>query len=473
MQHKPKGVRATHREYDTFLPIWQRCGDVVDGQRSMHKGGEKYLPKLKAEGVDDYKARIARSDFFNATWRTIDGLVGMAFRKDPTVTVPAKVEPYLADIDMAGTHVHRLAKDLCEDVLEYGRIGVLVDFPAMPENVTAISEQTGERMGLRPRICTYEAAAITNWRYQTIGGATVLVQGVLKETAEIEVDEFTRETEDRWRVLDLEGGRYRQRIYRIDKNGNDELVEEIYPVRNGATLSFIPFYIVGRNGLQTSCEEPPLIDLVDANIAHYQVNSDYRHGLHFTGLPTLFLAGVTQEEGAAPFYIGSAAAITSPHPDAKGMFIEYTGQGLGAVEKALASLERRLAVLGARMIADENRQVETLGATQIKRAGENSVMAAIVLAISEVMEKCIAVMADWVGASGEVVYQINRDFVPADMDAQRLTALVGAWQSGAISEAELFDVLKRADVIDAEKTLEEHQEEVGQMTLPAPEAIAA
>ena len=155
------------------------------------------------------------------------------------------------------------------------------------------------------------------------------------------------------------------------------------------------------------------------------------------------------------------------------MFIEYTGQGLGAVEKALASLERRLAVLGARMIADENRQVETLGATQIKRAGENSVMAAIVLAISEAMEKCIAVMADWVGASGEVVYQINRDCVPADMDAQRLTALVGAWQSGAISEAELFDVLKRADVIDAEKTLEEHQAEVGQMTLPAPEAIAA
>jgi hypothetical protein len=429
----------------------------------MHAAGEGYLPKLAGEDETEYASRIKRADFFNATWRTIAGLTGMAFRKDPAVDVPAAIEPFLEDIDLAGSSIYGVAKLLTEEVLEYGRVGLLVDHPPMPDNVSAISRAVAERMGLRPTLQVYEALRIRNWRFDRIGNATVLVQVVLAETAEVFEDEFEAKCEDRYRVLDLdETGTYRQRVFKVAKDGKDELIEgPIYPLMNGNGMDFIPFYIIGPNGIATGCEEPPLIDLVDANIAHYQVNADYRHGLHFTGLPTLFLAGVVQEADSAPFYIGGQAAITSPHPEAKGMFIEYSGQGLGAIEKALAGLERRMAILGARMLADEARQVETLGATQIKRAGENSVMAAIVISVSQCIERALGVMAQWVGASGEVTFQISREFVPAGMDAQQLTAVVSAWQSGALSEAEMLELFKRGDVIDAEKTLEEHQEEVG------------
>lgn len=471
------GVRTTHREYDEYAEVWRTCDDVVDGQRAMHKAGERYLPKLTEEGSDAYKARVKRADFYNATWRTIAGLVGMAFRKDPTVEVPAAIEPYLANIDLAGTTLYTFAKEVCEEVLEYGRLGLLVDHPPMPENVTSLSQKAAETRGLRPSLRKYGPEHIINWRYGKVSNAKTLTMVVLQEEAQIAKSEFEFDEENRYRVLDLdENGQYRQRVYRIDDKGRDELVEgPIYPQMFGRALDFIPFYIIGTNGMALECDEPPLIDLIDANIAHYQVNADYRHGLHFTGLPTLFLAGVQQEEGNAPFYIGSSAAITSPHPDAKGAYIEFTGQGLGAMREALASLEQRMAVLGARMLADETSQVETLGATQIKRTGENSVLASIVIGVSQVLTRALEVMRDWSGASGEVKFEISREFLPAGMDPAKMRELLAAWQSGAISFEDYFLNMQSADIIRAEKTFEEHREQVDSqgLAMPAPSATVA
>lgn len=467
------GVRTTHKAYDEMVEQWKRASDVCNGQRSVHRAGTAYLPKLAGETDEEYTARVKRSDFFNATWRTIAGLTGMAFRKDPAVAVPAAIEPFLDDIDLAGTTLYSLAKDLTEDVLQYGRIGVLVDYPPMPENVTAISKAAQERLGLRPTIQTYGAECIINWRYERFGNATVLTMVVLKEDALVRTaDEFTDESETRYCVLDLdEGGFYRQRVFRSknNKDNKDELLSEVWPSMRGQRITYIPFVIVGANGMAGAVEEPPLIDLIDKNVAHYQVNSDYRHGAHFTALPTLFLAGIDEESA---ILIGGSAAVTARDPNARGEFLEYKGTGLGALENQLDRIERQMAVLGARMIADESRQAETLGATQIKRAGENSVLAAIVINVSDTITWALGIMAEWAGAAGDVEYSINREFLPQGMDAQQLTALVGAWQSGALSDLELFDLFQRGDVIDGGKDYEQHQEEVSQMALPAPVAPA-
>lgn len=463
------GVRTTHREYDQYIEVWRTCDNVVQGQRAMHKAGERYLPRLADETTVSYKARLARSDFYNATWRTIAGLVGMAFRKPPTIMLPAAIEPFADNIDLAGTTLYTFAKEVTEEVLEYGRLGLLVDHPMMPENITTLNAAAAEAQGLRPTLKKYAPENIINWRWITRGNATVLGMVVLKEKAEVQKGEFEFGLEDRYRVLDLdENGVYRQRVYRIDEKGRDELVQgPIYPMMRGQVMGMIPFFIMGTNGLALDCDEPPLIDLIDANIAHYQVNSDYRHGLHFTALPTLFLAGVTQDEKADPFYVGSSAAITSPDPNAKGSYIEFTGQGLTPIKDALASLEQRMAVLGARMIADEQRQVETLGATEIKRTGENSVLASIVISVSQTMEAALKVMAEWAGAGGEVKFEISREFLPAGMDPAKMRELLAAWQAGALSFEDYFQNMQRADIIRPEKTFEEHQEAVDAGSLPA------
>lgn len=457
------GVRTTHPTYDKLAPKWKRCSDVVDGQDALHKGREMYLPKLKDEDEAGYSARIKRSDFYNATWRTIAGLAGMAFRKPPTVTVPTALDAYLADIDMAGCSLDDMAKSLVEDALEYGAFGLMVDHPPAPENVTGLTVATSEALGLRPLIRYYEIESVINWRYIRRNNRTVLGLVVLKEEAQVGGDEFSQNTEDRYRVLDLggEGGTYRQRVFRINDKEQDELVEVIVPLMNGKALSEIPFRICGE------MDEPPLIDLVDANLAHYQVNADYRHGLHFTGLPTAVVSGYAPTEGEK-LYIGSTAAWVFPDPNAKATYLEFTGQGLSELREELRSLEQRMAVLGARMIADEAKQVETLGATQIKRSGENSILSSLVQEVSASIEWALRLFAQWVGQAGEVVYQINRDYNPALLDAQQLTALLGAVQAGEMSSQSLFDLLQRGDLIDPGVTYEEERARIDTQTPPRP-----
>jgi hypothetical protein len=140
---------------------------------------------------------------------------------------------------------------------------------------------------------------------------------------------------------------------------------------------------------------------------------------------------------------------------------------LPALRDALNETKQEMALLGARAIADETKQAETLGATAIKRSGENSILSSIAIAVSEALEWGLTIFAQWAGQDGEVVYQLNRDFMPAMIDAQQLTALVSAVQAGKLSDAEFFALMQRGDVIDSEVSFEEHQANV-EITAPAP-----
>jgi hypothetical protein len=475
------GVSTTHRDYDKFAPKWKRCRDCVAGQDAVHAATTAYLPKLKDESDglggtpndNDYSARLKRSDFFNGTWRTIAGLGGMAFRKPPTVKVPTGIEPYLDDINLAGVPMDALAMETLDEVLSVGRIFILVDHPEPPDNVTPLTVAVAETMGVRPMIQLYPAESLINWKFGRVANAWVLTMAVLKECVAVPKDEFEDKYEDRYRVLDLdETGKYRQRLFRKLEGKTDEQIgSDVYPTMNGKVLNYIPGIIVGADGMGDQIDEPPLIDLVDANLALYGINADYRHGLHFTGLPTPYVAGYQASQQGEKFYIGSTSAWVFPDPNAKVGFLEFTGQGLDALKQARDDKKLEMAMLGARMIADETSKArETLGATQIKRQGENGVLSRIAQAVSEALEWALRVFTEWTGQSGEVVYQINRDFQPTLIDAPTLTALTASLQAGAISQEEFFDLLQRGDLIKAETTFDEHQTQIDSQGPAAPVA---
>lgn len=465
---KTKGVRTTHKGYDTYSSKWKRCRDAVAGQDAMHSAKTAYLPKLVDENETSYSARIKRSNFFNGTWRTIAVLLGMMFRKPANLEVPAGIEDYLDDVTMSGTTFPSFAREVAGEVLEVGRVGILVDHPAPPENVQAITVAAAQELGLRPTMQIYHAESILNWKHRNVRNRNVLSMVVLKECASVDEGEFEVRELDRYRVLDLDAADlYRVRLFEVVDGKDVQIGADYYPLMNGNPLGYIPFAIVGVDGVDSSLDEPPLIDLVDANIAHYQINSDYRHGLHFTGLPTLFLAGVQMEEGQK-FHVGSTAAIASSDPNAKGSFIEFTGQGLSETREALKEIKQEMAMLGARAIADETTQAETLGGTAIKRSGENSILSSIAIAVSEALEWALGIFAQWAGQSGTVEYQINRDFLPTLLDAQQLTALMGAVQAGELSSQSFFELLQRGDVVDAELTYEDERARIEAGGPPAP-----
>lgn len=432
-------VNTKHAEYDETT--WRMCRDASGGEKYVHAAGTLYLPKLAEEKDEDYKARRKRTPFFNATFRTISGLVGMLFRKPPQL-----VAPQTEDIDGAGTQFDTFAYSVSTECMTVGRCGVLVDYSGnVPEGSTRAE---AEATGARPIMAMYRRESIINWRYTR----SVLSMVVLCEHAEIPgKDEFEVKTEERYRVLDLAEGFYRQRVFRIDERGNEQLLEETFPTMNGQRMSYIPFEFVGDDG------EPPLIDLVTMNLHHYSVGADYEHGCHFSGLPTLFISGF---QGDSKIYIGGPTANALPDPTSRAYFVETTSD-FAALRTNLEDKKSQMAVLGARMLETQRDGVEAAETTAQHRKGEESQLSAMAQSISRSLRKVLQWYADWWGQSREVEFEINRDFLPIRMGAQELTALVGAWQSGAISGDTLHQNLQRGEIVAPDVTYEDEQARIG------------
>lgn len=460
------GVASRHKSYDKFAGKWQRVRDVVSGQDEIHAKGAVYLPMLIDEQAASYIARVERTPFYNASWRTMSSFVGMLFRKPAILEVPKQLEPLLNDVTMSGIDFNSFAQEIVLEDIEVSRVGVLVDYPqvADKEDGTVRTIAEADAMGLRPSMVMYRTEDILNWHYEFVNNRTVLQQVRLAETAVIQKSEFEYEEEERIRVLDLFNGSYRVRLFK--KDSGEQIGKDVFPLMNNATLSFIPFYIIGPDGGHTEVSEPILIDLVDLNIKHYQVSADYEHGCHITGLPTPVIIGAAvtfHPETNLPitpsYYIGSSAAWMLPvGGDAK--FLEFTGQGLSELRENLSGKESQMAALGARMLTPEKAGVEAADTVAMRHTGENSILGSVAIAVSQGLTAALKTFAQWAGVAvteDNVKFAINRDFMPYPMTPQALTALLGMVQAGRLSPESLFDLMKRGDLIDSDLTYEDEQ----------------
>jgi hypothetical protein len=468
-------VDNQHADYKRYLGKWKRCRDVACGQDAVHDAGTTYLPKLKDQITVDYLDYIMRAVFYNATWRTISGLKGMLFRQPPKMEAPESIKPYFDDITMSGVPLYLFVQDICEEALKIGRIGILVDYPVV--DVVGMTAAQALALNLRPTMQSYEAEQIINWRMKRINNKTVLAMVDLAETNSETEDEFTDKVEARYRVLDLvttkdadgkEATAYRVRVFRKEKKA-DVLISESYPLMNGKPLDYIPFVFIGTDDVTPEVDDPPLIDLVDLNLAHYRTSADYEHGCHFAGLPQAWIAGYRPENVGDKLYIGGPSAWTFSDPQANVHYLEFTGQGLQTLEKNLAGKEQQMAVLGARMLEPMKRGVEAAETVSIHRKGEESMLSAMAQAISLGVTIALRWFVEWSGGeTGKALFELNRDFYPAPMTDKMLTALVAGWQAGAYSEQVLFENLKQGEIISQDTTLEEEQQRRADMPPPAP-----
>jgi hypothetical protein len=477
-------VDTHHPSYDKLSAKWRRCRDAVSGTDAVKKAGPLYLPRLKDQDDESYNAYKLRASYFNAVWRTVDALKGLIFRKPPVVEAAKSLEPMLEDVTMGGIDFQIFAQQTALEILTTGRMGILVDFSS--QSTAGMTKADAEALQIRPTMQRYSAESIINWKTERINNATVVSMVVLKEDAALPPDnEFEHKTETRYRVLDLVrrkkvdkpgegGGRvYRVRVFRIEEKSKEQeqVGADLFPLMNNKPLPYIPFYFMGVDDATPEIDEPPLIDLVDLNLAHYRMDADYKHGLHYTGLPSLFVSGYTPEKPTDKLYIGSQTANCLPQPEAKAYFVEFTGQGLNGLREALEDMKQEMAILGARLLTAEKKDSETSQTAQIHRAGENSILSSIAQTISIGLTKALNTFAEWAGSPGKWSVELNRDFLPVGMTPEELTALLAGWQMGApgLSDEGLFNIFKDREMIHGDVTLEDEQARIGSKKPPMPD----
>lgn len=444
---------TTSPVYDRWSPQWQKARDVLAGQEMVHQRGPRYLPRLSGQTDEEYRAYRERTPFYGASRRTLNGLVGMVFRKAPQEVYPARMAGVVADMTLSLDNTESLAS-ICQrslfEVAGVGRVAWLVEYPQT--DGVQLTEAEVQARNLRPYCTMYPTESILDWRCERVNNTAQLTMVKLAETVTRWGANYAREEIPQERWLLLIDGVYVQRIYR---EGNPE-GDDIIPLMNGNPLPYIPLVGITPAGLGLDCPEPPLLDLYDLNLSHYRTTADLEHGAHFTGLPTPVVFGATLGEGDK-LAIGSTSAWVFPDADGSAQYLEFSGQGLGALEKLLDRKEQQMAALGARMLAPEKSGVEAAATLAMRSNGESSVLAAMANRVSEGMTRVLTIMRDWSSASGDVAVQLNTDYSVAGMTAQELLALVQSWQTGAISHQTLFYNLQQGEMVQEGVTFEDEQ----------------
>lgn len=451
---------TAHPQYEQAALLWSELRDVIEGENAVKSAGTAYLPRLGGQEKDEYEAYKTRASFYNATGRTIDGLSGMIFRKPVDVQSPAGMDDFLADVTLHEMGFQGFAESIVEEVLSVGRAGMLVDFPRV--EAIGITQAQAERMNLRPFLMLYRAEAILDWRVSQIGNKTMLSFLKLKETVHERIDEFNEEEIDQIRVLDIDSGQYRQRLFRQDVNGDwQQFGLDIVPLMEGQAMPFIPFIFVGTRDTATHVSKPPLIDLADKNLDHYRMDADYHHSLHFLAAgATRWVKGVEKDEIDAGVFdkAGPTALLASTSPEAEFGICEPQGNGIPAQRQALKDAEDQMAALGARMLAPEKRQAEAAETAAIHRQGEISVLSSLAQAVSIALTRVLEIARDWMGVVGEVAVTLNRDYFTQKLSAQEMAEYLKQVQGGELSYETFARIMIEGERWPADVDIEEEQE---------------
>ena len=427
---------------------------------------EKYVPKLSDQEEDEYSAYVGRAEFYNATARTQVALTGLLFAKPPKVELPEALKSIGENISLDDDTLEALAKNIANECLSVGRCGVLVDLPSVEKS--DYSKLEAERLNLRAYATLYKAENIINWKTTKINGSNVTSLVVLAETyAEPTNDEFVEKIKTRYRVLDLHDGYYRQRVFSETKAGNFEVVSEIYPSANGQKLEYLPFTFFNVNDLKTSVEKPPLLDLAKVNISHFRSEVDLEHGTHFTALPTPYVTGY-QGESSEKLKIGSTAVWVINDPSAKVGFLEFSGAGLSTLENRIAVKEKRMSILGARLLLDEKKTAEATETLQMRKSGENAVLTSVASTISEGIASFLKDVAFFENIAGEnLIYEINTDYNLTMIEPQLLAQIIAGIQSGDIPNEVLYDALLKGELMP--KTIQSYEDYQSKLEQAAPQ----
>ena len=430
-----------HTQYTVFYSRWKRCRDCYDGEDAIKAGGEVYLPRIGDQDDAQYAAYKQRGRFFTAFSKSINGMVGLALRKPLIVEAPDAMQDINENVDRKGSDIRAYTKLVISEILKTDRCGTLVDYTNIPSDAS-LAETAGER----PYWALYKAEDILDWEYQDSN----LVYVVLREfKAKRGGTETTQDVRYRVCMID-DNGDYVQHLY----DGDAMTFDEIIPKVNGASLKFIPFIIHSTN-FDQDVAEPPLLDLANLSISHYQLKADHRHALHYVALPTPWIIGVDVDgDDDFPYTIGPQKVWSISNPDASVGMLEFSGSGVTAIVTELESMEDQMAVIGSRVLLPEVSE-NTATASKLRSLSETSDLASIVLIVELQMNQLLEFTASWANISGETEVNMDTNFLPMEMDASMLTAMVQAWQNGAFDHEILITNLQKAEIIPTDVDLDE------------------
>lgn len=473
-------------ELSALLPLYYLIRDCLAGEPTVKAATVKYLPMPNASDTSkENKARYEgyrnRAVFYNVTRRTLGGLIGQVFMRDPIVKVPALLDPVVKDATGTGIDLNQQAKKSVALTLAYSRSGIFVDYP---ETEGGASKKDIDEGNIRPTINSYSPMEIINWRVEEKGAKEVLSLVVLAESYVTGDDGFEMKNALQFRVLRLTDSKYTQELWReptptelkgstFDVRGKIfEPTKTVTPTDSaGNPFDEIPFSFIGSDNNDSSPDHPNMYDLASINIAHYRNSADYEEACFVVGQPTIAMIGLTEEwvekvlKGVVAF--GSRGGIPLPvGGDAK--LIQANENTM--IKEAMDTKERQMVALGAKLVEQKEVQ-KTAFEAKVDATSSASVLSSTAKNVSAAYQWALEWCGVFVG-TGEsgIEFKLNDDFDIARMTPEERAQAIKDWQAGAITWTEMRTAMRKAGVATEDDDKAKQQIASDQVTALALEA---
>jgi len=430
-------VDSPNTAWVNMEPHWELLEALQGGTFSVRRKHRKYLPQEPREQDISYDVRLQRSVCSPYTIRIERMLAGMLTRKPVRLDdVTDQIREQLFDVDLQGNDLQSWLYSTSRICLRYGHVGVLVDAPK--------SGDSG-----RPYWITYSPKDIIGWRQELTDGQQKLTQLRLFEKVLIPDGLYGEKQVEQVRVLTP--GAFE--IFQKDQKGDFRVVDE-----GTTSLSEIPFSVAYSNRTGVLESFPPLADIAELNLQHYQVQSDLSNQLHISAVPLLALFGFPQS--AEEISAGPGEAFALPE-SARAEFIEPAGNSYDAQFRRLDQIVQQINELGLAAVMGAKLSAETAESKRIDRSQGDSTMMVVAQQMQDMIDNCLRFHADYLQESQAGSSLVNRDFMGARLEPQEIQALLQLYTAGTVTQETLLLQLEAGEVLgddfDVEAELEATQ----------------
>lgn len=443
--------------YNDMRGSWKMVRDLMGGTEAMRTAGRAWLPQWPQESIKRYDARLKGSFLFGGLRRTIETLTGKVFSREIQLgrDVSPAISNYTENIDLEGNSLNVFARDWFQDGLQVGVSHLVVD----KSSLDAMTKAEALQNGIRPYWVRVPAEALIAWSYIVVNGRRVLTEARIKESETAKDGEWgEKRTEQvrRWQLRQGPGDAQPVAYWSLWEKRKGAAGDAWTAINAGRTsmteIPLVTFY-ADRTGFMTG--RPPLLDLAWKNIEHWQSASEQRHVLQIGRRPALYFLGFEREELAA-VEIGPHTGLRSSKVDAKVGFAEITGASIGAGRQDLETLKEEMAMLGAEMLV-QTPTSKTATESSNERAERDSKLGMIVGNFQDAMENGLRLTAMWEGEQDGGSVVVNRDWGLSPLDSAELSTVMQARQTGEISRALFWRILKQRGVIPEDWDMEKEQ----------------
>ncbi len=366
--------------YYTSLKGWSKVRDCIKGEQSIKDKRETYLPRpagMSGEYADAYDAYLERAHFPLVCSYALQGALGVIVTKLPEFNVPSEIEYLIKEATKDGISIQQLFLDTIIEILTTGRCPLTVD----------LSEDAKQFKFVR-----YNAESLINWKTSTLSAEKNLILGVFKEAIPESSDIFSHDAEDVYRVLYVDKGIYKTKLF-----GNDgEFVDFAkVPAYFGKTMDELPIFIAGSINNSVELQPVPLLSVANCSIQIYRKEADLANSEYLSCNPTLVMCGASNDDDL-PNVVGSSVMIVLPDAQARVFYTVTDTAALQHVKEHISDLYEE-AIRHGVAILDSRKGVESAEALRIRQATQSASIYSIYLSALNAIKAGLYYICDWAG----------------------------------------------------------------------------